>query len=74
LCSPWEDVEKLFRPGEDYICAPDGRAMKGEIERLLKDDQARKQIAANGMETIGKHHTCQHRAQQLLDIFQEIHA
>jgi spore maturation protein CgeB len=74
VCSPWEDVEGLFRPGQDYVCAPDGAAMKAEIERLLHDDKAREQIAANGMETIRKHHTCEHRAEQLVAICKELNA
>ena len=72
LCSPWEDGEGLFRPGEDYVCVPDGKAMIAEIEYLLRDEKARRQIAANGMETIRKHHTCMHRAQQLNDILEEL--
>ena len=72
LCSPWEDSENLFRPGEDYICVPHGDAMAAQIEYLLRDERARRQIAANGMETIRKRHTCMHRAQQLNNIFGEL--
>jgi spore maturation protein CgeB len=72
LCAPWSDSEGLFRPGQDYLCAPDGAAMKAEIERLLKDDAARQQLIQNGIETIRKHHTCAHRAQQLLEICEEL--
>src|SRR5579884_4248504 len=52
MCSPWEDAEGLFRPGQDYIVAADGKAMEAEILRLLRDDSARYQIAQNGLETI----------------------
>ncbi len=72
LCSPWSDSEELFRPGQDYLCARDGTAMKAEIERLLRDDQARRQLSQNGIETIRKAHTCAHRAQQLLEICEEL--
>jgi spore maturation protein CgeB len=72
ICSPWEDAEGLFRPGEDYVCVPDGKAMIAEIEHLLRDEEARRQIATNGMETIRKRHTCMHRAQQLNEIFEEL--
>ncbi len=68
VCSPWEDAEELFRHGEDYVCVGDGKAMLEEIEYLLGDEKARRQIAANGMETIRKRHTCMHRAQQLMEI------
>jgi spore maturation protein CgeB len=74
LCSPWEDVEKLFRPGEDYVCLRDGDALKNEVETLLKDDQARTQMAASGVETIRKQHTCEHRADQLVEICREMPA
>jgi spore maturation protein CgeB len=74
LCSPWDDVEKLFRPGEDYLCVRDGDVMKAEIERLIKDDGARRQLAANGMETIRARHTCRHRAEQLVEICGELAA
>jgi spore maturation protein CgeB len=43
-------------------------AMKAEITRLLQDDSARRQIAANGLETVRARHTCRHRAEQLLEI------
>jgi spore maturation protein CgeB len=74
LCSPWEDVEHLFRPGEDYLCLPDGEKMKAEIEHLLKDDAARAQLSANGMRTVCERHTCHHRALQLVDVCQELFA
>ncbi|MGI9104011.1 MAG: CgeB family protein [Terriglobales bacterium] len=72
VCSPWTDTENLFRPGQDYLCVPDGRAMQAEIERLLTDDAARRQIAASGLQTIRARHTCAHRAQQLVEICQEL--
>ncbi len=72
VCAPWTDAEHLFRPGLDYVCVNDGRAMKQEIEHLLNDETARAQLSENGLETIHKRHTCQHRAQQLVEICQEL--
>jgi spore maturation protein CgeB len=72
LCSPWNDTESLFRPGQDYICAENGRAMEAELSRLLRDDDARAQMAANGLQTIQQRHTCAHRAVQLLEICEEL--
>jgi len=74
LCSPWEDVEGLFRPGEDYVCLRDGSALKHQVEELLRDDRARMQMAASGLETIHKRHTCEHRADQLVGICREMRA
>jgi spore maturation protein CgeB len=72
LCAPWTDIEGLFRLGEDYLCLPDERAMEAELKHLLMDDAARAQMATNALETIRNRHTCAHRAQQLLDICQEL--
>jgi spore maturation protein CgeB len=72
VCAPWTDAEHLFRPGEDYVCVDNGRAMKAEIEHLLHDEAARNQLAENGLQTIRTRHTCQHRAQQLVEICQEL--
>lgn len=72
LCSPWSDVEALFRPGQDYLCVPDGKSMAAEIRHLLHDQRARQQLAQSGLQTIREHHTCAHRAQQLISICEEV--
>jgi len=72
VCSPWSDVEGLFHPGRDYLVASDRHAMTDEIEHLLRDDDARGQLAASGLDTIRKRHTCAHRAAQLTEIIEEL--
>jgi spore maturation protein CgeB len=72
VCAPWTDSESLFRPREDYICVPNSEAMILELRQLLRDDQARRQLAVNGLETIRARHTCAHRAQQLVEICREL--
>lgn len=72
VCSPWSDAENLFRAGVDYLVVPSGRAMKMHVERLMGDPDACRQMAENGLETIRKRHTCQHRAQQLMEIYEEL--
>jgi spore maturation protein CgeB len=74
VCSSWADVENLFHPGEDYVLARDGDAMKAELKFLLGDEKARRQIAENGIKTIRERHTCAHRARQLISICEEIAA
>jgi len=71
LCSHCADTEKLFRSGQDYLCVSDGDGMLAAIEDLLKDDAARAQLSASGRETISRRHTCQHRAEQLMGIYDE---
>jgi spore maturation protein CgeB len=72
VCAPWSDTEGLFRPGEDYICVPDSAAMIAELRHLLHDEGARRQLAANGLQSIRARHTCTHRAQQLIEICREL--
>jgi spore maturation protein CgeB len=72
VCAPWNDAEGLFRPGQDYVCVPNSQAMISELANLLRDEHARQQIAASGLETIRARHTCVHRAQQLLEICHQL--
>lgn len=72
LCSPWTDAENLFRPGKDYVVVQNGAEMTSKITELLKDENARRQIADSGLETIRNHHTCRHRAEQLMEIIGEL--
>ena len=74
VCSPWTDEEHLFHPGEDYLVVNNGKQMKAELEHLLRDDKARKQLGAQGVKTIRERHTCAHRARQLISICEEIAA
>jgi spore maturation protein CgeB len=72
VCSPWEDTEHLFRSGEDYVCVTDENDILAEVDWLLRDDRARMQIAANGLETVRRRHTCSHRAQQFTAICEDL--
>jgi spore maturation protein CgeB len=72
VCSPWTDQENLFRPGQDYLVVQDGVEMTEQLRHLRRDAKARYQLAENGLQTIRERHTCAHRAQQLMQICQEI--
>jgi spore maturation protein CgeB len=74
VCAPWTDAEALFRPGQDYVVVNSGCEMTEKLRELLHDRSAREQISASGLETIRKHHTCAHRAQQLTEICEELRA
>ncbi|HTM49118.1 MAG TPA: glycosyltransferase [Bryobacteraceae bacterium] len=72
ICSPWEDSEGLFRPGEDYLIAGFGEEMQRGMRALLNDAQLRSELAASGRRTILERHTCSHRADELLEIHRRI--
>ena len=74
VCSPWTDEEHLFHPGDDYLVVKDGKQMKAELQHLLRDEAARRQIGEQGMRTIRERHTCAHRARQLISICEELAA
>jgi len=68
VCAPWDDAEKLFAPGRDYLTAGDGNEMKACLARLLADADAGRTIAARGLGTLRGKHTCAHRVDELLKI------
>jgi len=72
ICAPWEDTEELFRSGQDYLLARDSAEMSALLGELLESESMRRQIASSALETVRQHHTCRHRAGQLMEIFGEI--
>lgn len=72
ICSPWEDAEHLFAPGNDYLVAHDGNEMKKHMRALLEDKQMARDLAEHGLATIRARHTCAHRVDELLGIYGKI--
>jgi spore maturation protein CgeB len=72
VCSPWEDIEKLFTPGSDYLVARDGREMARHLRMLVNDPNAAGEIARNGRETILSRHSCAHRVDELIAIYSHL--
>lgn len=72
ICSPWEDAENLFTPGEDYLLAKDGNDMGYKLAEVLKSAQLAQSLSQNGRRTILEKHTCAHRVDELEAIVSEI--
>src|SRR5579883_770596 len=72
VTAPWEDSEKLFTPGRDYLVARDGGEMRQHLRRLLEDPGLAEDIAEHGYRTVLRRHTCAHRVQELLGICREL--
>ncbi|MFW5886544.1 MAG: CgeB family protein [Bacteroidota bacterium] len=68
ICSPWNDNEKLFRQGEDYLMAHDGSEMINHLKTILEKEQSADLQIKKGLEIICKKHTCNHRKDELLNI------
>jgi spore maturation protein CgeB len=72
ICSPWDDVERLFSAGKDYLIASDGMEMKQHLRAVLAEPQLAQSLAEHGRKTILERHTCAHRVDELLEICREL--
>lgn len=72
VSSPWQDTERLFRPGKDFMFAQDGAEMVRHLEALLGDDRRRRAQAEAGRETILARHTCAHRVDELMAVYESL--
>jgi spore maturation protein CgeB len=68
VSAPWEDSERLFQVGRDYLVARDGAEMRRILRAVLDDPHLSRSLAQSGRETILARHTCAHRADELLQI------
>ena len=69
ICSPWDDAEKLFTRGRDFLVADDGNEMKHLLQKILREPSFAEELAANGLATIKQRHTCAHRVDELLGVY-----
>jgi spore maturation protein CgeB len=72
VSAPWDDVEGLFTPGEDYLVARDGAEMERHLLSILNDSSLTQALAQHGLATIQARHTCAHRVDELLGIYEEL--
>lgn len=72
ICSPWDDVEDLFRPGVDYLVARTGAEMEAQMKLLIENEERRRELAAHGLQRIRSRHTCAHRVEELEHIYREV--
>jgi len=72
VSAPWNDAEHLFTPGKDFLVARNGAEMQAHLAALKADDGLARDLAAHGLATILSRHTCAHRVDELLGIYEEI--
>jgi spore maturation protein CgeB len=65
----WQDTEGLFRVGEDFLFAENGKEMRAGLNLLLTNPGVANEVVENGFQTIRNKHTCGQRVDQLLGIF-----
>ncbi|HSU59184.1 MAG TPA: glycosyltransferase [Bryobacteraceae bacterium] len=69
VSAPWQDTEGLFRIGQDFLMARNGREMETHLGNVLNDSALAGELVRNGLETIRSRHTCSHRVDELLEIY-----
>ncbi|MBV9758940.1 MAG: glycosyltransferase [Acidobacteriaceae bacterium] len=69
VSAPWDDTEELFRGGEDFLMARNGLEMQDHLRNVLSDPELAAALSARGLETIRTRHTCAHRVDELLSIY-----
>jgi spore maturation protein CgeB len=72
VSAPWDDVEGLFVPGKDFLMVQDGDGMCRALLALLHEPGLAENLAAQGLRTIRRRHTCAHRVDALFAIYAEI--
>jgi spore maturation protein CgeB len=72
VCGPWIDSEQLFSPGFDFLFADDGEQMTAHLARILEDTQLSDSLASSGLRAIRDRHSCRHRVDELLSIYNEL--
>jgi spore maturation protein CgeB len=72
VSAPWDDVEGLFTPGEDFLMVHDGAGMRAALAAILHDPALAEALAVHGRRTIETRHSCAHRVDELLAICAEL--
>ena len=72
VSTPWEECTAMLTPGRDLLIAQDRSQMQRYLQDLRQDPEMAGEIAAQGHRTVLTHHTCAHRAHELLMICGEL--
>ena len=72
ICARWEDRERLFTPGQDFLVADTPAAMRSYMAVLDADPETQSELAAHGLATIRARHTCAHRVDELFGIIAQL--
>jgi spore maturation protein CgeB len=68
VSAPWNDTERLFEPGKDFLFAMNGNEMAAHIKTIIENESHSAAFAQHGLQTIRSRHTCSHRVNELLEI------
>ena len=72
VSAPWSDSEGLFTVGEDFLMVRSGEAMTQALTDLRNDPDLCNALTSKGLETIRARHTCAHRVDELLAVYDRL--
>ena len=72
VSAPWDDTEGLFHVGRDFLMAKNRSEMTRYLTGVLNDAALARSLRTNGLETILSRHTCAHRVNELMTIYEDI--
>ena len=72
VSAPWDDAERLFTPGEDFLVARNGREMERHLHEVLNDAELAASLRTRGLAVIRRRHTCAHRVDELMGVCTEL--
>jgi spore maturation protein CgeB len=72
ISARWSEAGDLFAPGRDFLVARDGDEMACHMRSVLTDRELRLTLASYGVRTIAARHTCAHRVDELLAIYDAV--
>ncbi|WP_247236797.1 glycosyltransferase [Telluribacter sp. SYSU D00476] len=72
ISAPWQDAEQLFNVGKDYLSVANGNEMKERMQQVLNDPTLAASLAENGLQTIRDRHSCAHRADELMEVYEQL--
>jgi spore maturation protein CgeB len=74
VSAAWDDCERLFRVGIDFLMVHNGKEMTRALVDLRRDPELRASLALSGLDTIRARHTCAHRVDELLATVRRLRA
>jgi spore maturation protein CgeB len=68
----WDDAEGLFAEGEDFLMVRTPDEMRTALRGLLAEPDRATALADHGRATVLARHTCTHRVNELLSVYEEV--
>jgi spore maturation protein CgeB len=72
ISGPWDDAERLFEAGSDFLMARDGAEMTECLRAVLGDRALAESLSRSGAAAIRRRHRCVDRVDELLSIHNEL--